>query len=48
MTTATATDLADRSSTVVEALLRDLFRGLSLDGRLFPHKDPREIFQRSR
>ncbi len=47
-TTATASDLADRTSTVVQALLRDLARGLSVDGYLFPYEDPQEIVQRSR
>ena len=45
--TATTTELAERTPTVVENLLRDLARGVGLQGYFFPYTNPSEIFQKA-
>lgn len=46
MATATTTELADRTPTIVEYLLRDLARGVGLQDYFFPYSDPTEIRQK--
>lgn len=47
LATATAEELADQTSVVVERLLRDLARGVGLQDRLFPYSRPADLIQRA-